>query len=130
MVALPHAQADLDSLLQQIESLAKRRKRQTKAGRLLGIVACSDAEHGAASREHVEGRHHLGQQAGGPVRDRGGKRKQANATRVGGDEAKRRVRLDLAYLWPSQERVLPQMVGHVDAVEASRFGLLNDLGEL
>jgi len=101
---------------------------QAEAQRLLGIVARPDREHRAAARKHVEGRDHLRQQSGMPIRNRGGQREEAHPARVGGDEAERRVRLDLAYFRPSHDGVLPEVIGHVDAGEARGFRGFNHLG--
>ena len=49
---------------------------------------------------------------------------------VRGDETQRRVSLDLTYLWAAHDRVLPEVVGHVDGVEAGCFGRFNYLGQL
>jgi hypothetical protein len=48
---------------------------------------------------------------------------------VGGDEAESRVRLDMPGLRAAEIRTLPDVVGHVDAVEPCGLGGLHDLGQ-
>src|SRR5688500_10030513 len=64
VLALPHAEADLDRLLQHLESLRERWKGKTQTARFFLVPAGADAQHRAAAGEHVEGGNHLGEQRG------------------------------------------------------------------
>ncbi len=125
-LALPHLQAGANRLLQPVEALAHRRERQPEPRGLLRIVAGTDAEHRPAAGEHVERRHHLRQQPGGPVGGRRGEREQPDPAGPRRDRAKRRIRFDLVLLHPAHDRVLPEVIGHRDRIEPRHLGGLND----
>ena len=125
-LAVPHPEADLDGLLEDLEPLAEGRVGEPEADGLLLVVAGADAEHHPAAGQHVEGRHHLGEQAGRPVRGGGRQREEPDALGVRGDEPERRVRLDLALEVAAEVVALPDVVGDVDRVEAGRLGGLDD----
>src|SRR5919112_217906 len=60
-LALPHAQADLDRLLEHLESLGKRWEGKAQTARFLFIPTSADAQHRPAAREDIERGNHLGE---------------------------------------------------------------------
>ena len=129
-LAVPHPEADLHGLLEDLEPLAEGRVGEPEPDGLFLVVARADAEHHPPAGEDVERRDHLGEQAGRPVRGGGRQREQADALGVRGDEAERRVRLDLALEVAAEVVALPDVVGDVDRVEAGRLGGLDDVLEV
>ena len=125
-LAVPHPEADLDGVLEDLEPLAEGRVGEAQADGLLLVVARADAEHHPAAGQDVEGRDHLGEQAGWPVRGGGRQREEPDTLGVRGDEPERRVGLDLALEVATQVVALPDVVGDVDRVEAGRLGGLDD----
>ena len=118
-----------------VSSRISNRSRERRVGQpepdgLLLVVAGADAEHRPTAGEHVERRHHLGEQAGWPVRGGGRQREEPDALGVRGDEPERRVGLDLALEVAAQVVALPDVVGDVDGVEAGRLGGLDDVLEV
>ena len=128
--ALPHLEASLNGLLQQVESVASRfGERDAQAGRLLRIVPGSDSEHRAPAGQHVECRHNLREQAGRPVGDRRRQGEQADASGVGRDKAQRRVCLDMVLQRTTDDGVHPEMVGDRYPIEAGSLSRLDDLAK-
>lgn len=63
----PHLEADLQRLLEALEALGGGREGQAETDALLLVPRGADAEHGAALRQHVEGRDLFGEQPRLPV---------------------------------------------------------------
>ena len=71
VVGTPHLQADLDSLLEALETLLERRERHSEAEVLALVPGGADAELGSAAGEHVERGDGLRQQARRSIGDAG-----------------------------------------------------------
>ncbi len=118
LVAPPHLQADLQRLLEPLESLGEGRERDAKAARLLLVPRRADAQPGPTAREHVKRRDDLGQDARVPVDGAGDQGQQPGPGGAGGQVAKRRVGLEHVLLRRADHGDLEEMVHHADAVEA------------
>src|SRR5215831_1759121 len=59
LFALPHAQADLEHLLQPLVALFQWREGQSRPTRLLFVITCSNAEPRSTTRQHIQGGHRL-----------------------------------------------------------------------
>jgi hypothetical protein len=126
LLAVPHLQAGLDGLLEDVEALPQRWERESQSCRLLGVVARADAEHRPAAGEDVEGGDHLGEEPGRPVGSGGRESHEPHPLCLCGDEAERRICLDVVFLRSAHDRMQPHMVSSVDHVEAHGLGGLDD----
>src|SRR5215212_2524085 len=125
----PHPQANLDRLLEHLEALLERGKGYPQPARLLFVMTGPDAEPDAPAGEHVQGGHRLCQQARVPeVRSRH-HRCEFDSAGVCGKERQGRVALELLALWPTHNRMLPEVVCHTDAIQARFLGGPRDLGQ-
>ena len=129
MLARPHPEADLERLLEQVESLGERAEPEAQPGRLVLVVAGPDPEHRPAAGQDIERRDHLGEQAGRPVGRRGRERHQPDPFRPRGQEPESGVGLELRLVRAAHDRVLPEVVRHVDAVEPRGLRGRRDLPE-
>jgi len=85
----PRLAHDLQRLLEPFEPFRERRERHAQSG-VLALVphrADADAEHCTPARQHVQGRHDLGQQTRVAVGDTGDEQLQLDGTGVGGQKA-------------------------------------------
>src|SRR4029079_5747301 len=66
-LTVEHAVGHAQGVLEQLEAVGQRRKAEAEGAGLLGVPGGADAEPGAATAEHVEGRRGLHPQAGRAV---------------------------------------------------------------
>ena len=128
-LTLPHAQADLDRLLQHLESLRKRWEGNAQTARFLLVPASADAQHRPAAGEDVERGHHLGEKGRMPEVHSGHQRHEPAPPRMGGDDTERGEALELRLLRATQVRALPEVVGHTDHVESGVICGASDPGQ-
>src|SRR5215207_311634 len=117
----PHAQADLDRLLQHLETLPLRREGYPESARLFFVVARADAEPGAALGEDVQRGHRLCQDGRVTEMHPRNHRSEHGPLRVGGQKRQGRVALRFVRLRSPHYRMLPDVVRDADAVETSLF---------
>jgi hypothetical protein len=125
--AAPHAQADLHRLLQHLEALRDWRIGHPQAVCLIGIVARADAKPGAATRQHIQRRYHLGQERWIPEVRRRRQGDQFDTPGAGREVGERRVAFRYLSLdWTHPGRNRPHVIGHGDAAEARFVSRLCD----
>jgi hypothetical protein len=117
-------QADLQRLFEALETLGGGRERQPEPDAFFLVPRRSDTEPGAALRQHVEGCHRLGQEAGFSIDHRGDPSEQFDAFGLGGEVAECGVRLEHFVLGRSDAPGLPDVVHHREFCEADVFGHL------
>src|SRR5829696_5195880 len=128
--AAPHPQGHLDRLLEHLETLPLRWEGDPEPVRLLLVVARADAEAGASAGKYIQGTDGLYENGRvAEVYPRHHSR-ESYPLRIGRQESQRRVALQLVRLGTAHDRVLPEVVGHPDAVEASFFGNSADVREV
>lgn len=118
-IAAPHPQGYLDRLLEHLEALPLWREGDPEPVRLLLVVARADAEAGTPAGEYIQGAYGLHEDGRVTEVHPGHHRRESYPLRVGRQERERRVTLRFVRLWAAHDRMLPDMVGHPDAVEAS-----------
>src|SRR5919112_6339400 len=128
-LALPHVQADLDRLLEHLESLGKRWEGKAQTARFLFIPTSADAQHRPAAGEHVERGNHLGEKGRMPEVHPGYQWHEPAPSRMGGDDAERGEALQLRLLRTAHVGTLPEMVGHADHVESGVVSSASDPGQ-
>src|SRR5215208_5850115 len=129
-LAAPHSQGYPDRLLEHLEPLLLRWERDPKPLRLLLVVARAYAEAGTPAGKYIQGADGLykdGRMAEVHPRHH---RREPYPLRVRRQESERRVALWFVRLWAAHDRVLPQVVGHPDAVEVSLFRNSPDVREV
>src|SRR5690242_19961825 len=94
MLAAPHAQANLQRLLQHLVAFRLRGIRNAQPVRLLGEIADADAETGATTRENIERRHDLGEQTWMAIGHSGYLGEQPGAPGMRRQIAQRGIRLE------------------------------------
>ena len=118
LVPGPHLQADLDGLLELLETLGDRREPDAEAARLFLVPARADPQPRPAAGQHVQGGDGLGQDARVPVDGPGDERAEPGARRVRGQEAQRGVRLQHFVLGRPDRADLEEVVHDHDVREA------------
>src|SRR6266702_1258079 len=83
LFTMPHAQADLEHLLQPLVALFEWWEGQSRPACLLFVIAGSDAKPCSTTRKHIQGGDRLGEQDGVPVRACRGHGEQLDAAGVG-----------------------------------------------
>src|SRR5215203_4314044 len=130
LLAAPHPEGYLERLLQHLEAFFLRREGDAEPRCLLWVVAGADAEAGPPAGEHVQCGNRLDEH--GRVTEVYSRhhRRQPYLFGVGRQEGKRRVAFRFVRLGTAHDRMLPQVVGHPDAVEARFLGDPADLREV
>src|SRR5260221_12549794 len=68
LFALPHAQADLEHLLQPLVALFEWRKGQSRPTRLLFVIASANAKPGTTPGKHIQGHDRIREENRDPLR--------------------------------------------------------------
>src|SRR5215211_1922690 len=129
-LAAPHSQGYPDRLLEHLEPLLLRWERDPKPLRLLLVVARAYAEAGTPAGKYIQGADGLYKDGRMAEVRPGHHRREPYPLRVRRQESQRRVAFWFVRLWAVHDRVLPQVVGHPDTVEASLFRNSPDVREV
>src|SRR5205807_678870 len=124
-VLAEHGTAHLQSLLEAIEALPRRRELKPEA-LVLGVVPGSpDAEDGPGPADDVEGRHNLGDQCRVAVGHAGDEGAELHGAGLCGQRAEKRVPLEHGLAGATQRREVPEVVHDPERAEP---GSLTGLG--
>ena len=128
VVVAPHLLADPERLLEPLVALAQRGERHPEPEVLALVPGRTQPELGPPTREDVEGRHGLGQQARVAVGDPADEEPEAQVLGLGRGERERGVPLEHRLLrWP-QELHLEPVVHHRQGAHPDRLGGLSQRG--
>ena len=103
--AFPHPHAHLERVFEEIETGADVGEREPEPFAFLLVVARADAEPGAATRQHVERGHRLGEQARRAEVRTGHDGEQPDRLRARGEEREGRVGLEAGGFRTAHDRV-------------------------
>jgi von Willebrand factor type A domain len=117
LVIGPHLQADLHRLLEPLEPLADRGKREAEPARLLLVPAGTDAQPRPPAGQHVQRGDDLGEQPRLAVVHAGDHRQQRRPRRAGRQVSQRGVPLEHLLLGRPDHRDLEEVVHHRDVLE-------------
>src|SRR6266704_3726398 len=129
LFTMPHAQADLEHLLQPLVALFEWWERQSRPACLLFVIASSDAKPSSPPRKHIQGGHRLRQQDGVPVGRRRRQGKQLDPTGVSCQVRQGGIAREHLALRPAEIVGLPHMVHRPDPIKSPRVGSLRDLDQ-
>ena len=124
-----HQASDRQRFVEPVHAPGDGRKLDPVAPVLILVPRSADAEDGATLGDHVESRHHLGQQRGIAIRDSRHERAQLDPRRLGRERAQRRVRLHHRLGLRTDPAYLIEVIHHGDEVEAFRLGRLRVLDD-
>ena len=127
LVVAAHLVVDGEGLVEALEPLRGRRVRHTERDVLLLEPGGADAERRPTTRQDVERRHGLGQQAGVAVRHAGHEELQIDPLGEPGSERQHRVALEHGVLGRAGDLDLEPVVHRRQRTEP---GLVRDLGDL
>ena len=130
LVALPHAYAELERVLEPIEPFRKGWERDAERSRFRLVPRGADPEHRAAAGKDVEGGHGLCEHARIAIHDAGDDREEPSTLGVGREIAERRVCLEHLVLGRTEAADLEEMVHDADRIEAAAVRNARDRGEV
>ena len=127
MLSAPHSQGYLDRLLEHLETLLLRRKRDPETLSLFLVMTRPDTEPGTTAGEDIQRGDGLGQNSRVTEVDPRHHRRELDPLCVGGDERERRVAFRFICHRTAHDRVLPEVISNADAIEPCLLGGACDL---
>src|SRR5207302_7408772 len=127
--AFPHLLADLECLLEPLESLLDWRERYAEAAAFCFVPGGANAEPGATPGEDVESGNRLGEDARLVVDHAGHHGAELGALGHRGDVAERAVALEHLVMFGTVHADLPEVVHHPNGVEAGLVRGARNVGE-